>query len=269
MGIDSFIVAAIQARPNDYLLNPENVPHAIDLLKSASRQGAQFACFPEAYPGTGEEVVCSAARKFKIFTIAGFLVRDLDKFYNVSTVINSEGQVIGRQIKIHPAPGVEPFLRGDKYEIVETPYGKVGVLICIDGWGFPEGFYRLNKAGADIIFNPCLMFKKKPQKKMSLLSRALDYKLPIIAPNNAYWSLKIFREDQGLPPEGGGSLIISPPSFRTPEDINKFMREAVSCEHWIAAEGSKEEEILFSRIDIKAIRQMRSLWDQCFGACLF
>jgi hypothetical protein len=104
---------------------------------------------------------------------------------------------------------------------------------------------------------------------MSLLSRVLDYKLPIIAPNNAYWSLKIFPDDPGLPPEGGESLIISPPFFRTSEEIKKFMRETVSCEDWILAEGQKEEEILFSRIDIEANRHTRSLWDQCFGVCLF
>lgn len=151
---------------------------------------------------------------------------------------------------------------------MQTPWGKIGILICIDGWGFPEGFYRLNRAGVDLIFNPCIIFKKKPQKRMSLLSRVFDYKIPIIAPNNAVWSLKIFPEDPGIPPEGGGSLIVAPPPFRSSDEIEQFMKEASSCEGWILAEGGPDEQILLTRLDIQALRHTRSIWNNCFGACL-
>jgi len=189
-------------------------------------------------------------------------------FYNESVLIDSAGRVVGRQRKVHVVPGVEPFARGNEYTPMETTWGKVGILICIDGWGFPEGFYRLNEAGVDLIFNPCLIFRKKPQKRMSLLSRVLDYRIPIVAPNNAVWSLKIFPEDPGLPPEGGQSLILVPPTFRSPEEIEKFMREATSCEGWIVAEGGKGEEILLAKIDIQGLRRSRFIWNDCFGACL-
>ena len=52
------------------------------------------------------------------------------------------------------------------------------------------------------------------------------------------------------------------------EDIEGFMREAVSCEGWILAEGGKDEEILMGTIDISALRHTRKLWNGCFGACL-
>jgi predicted amidohydrolase len=141
-------------------------------------------------------------------------------------------------------------------------------LICIDGWGFPEGFYRLNQAGVDLIFNPCIIFKKKPQKRMSLLTRALDYKIPIVAPNNAVWSLKIFAEDPGTPPEGGGSLIVAPPPYRSKDEIEQFMREVSSCEGWILAEGGPGEQILLARLDLQELKHSRSIWNDCFGACL-
>ncbi len=269
MNDTSFKVAAIQALPVDYLLNPKNVPHAVDLLREASRQRAHLACFPEGYPGSGEEEMCRAARQLGIFVIAGFLVREEGGLYNDSLLIDSAGQVVGRQRKVHAVPGVEPFSRGTTFVPMEIPWGKIGILICIDGWGFPEGFYRLSQAQVDLIFNPCLIFRKKPQKRMSLLARLLDYKIPVVAPNNAVWSLKIFPDDPGLPAEGGESLILAPPAFQSRAEIEAFMKQAISCEGWILAEGGREEEILLAEIDLKRLRTMRTLWDDCFGACLF
>ena len=261
-------VAAIQALPINHLLDPQNVPHALGLLKEAAERGADLACFPEAYPASGEEEIRRAAREFGIFVIAGFLVREGDGLYNESILIDSGGRVVGRQKKVHPVPRLEPFARGNAFLPMDTPWGKMGVTICIDGWGFPEGFYRLNEAGVDLIFNPCLIFKKKPQKRMSLLSRVLDYKIPIVAPNNAVWSLRIFPEDPGLPAEGGQSLILVPPAFQSPGEIERFMREATSCEGWITAEGGAAEEILLAKIDLQELRHTRSIWSGCFGACL-
>lgn len=268
MTSDSITVAAIQALPKGYLMNPENVPHAVDLLKEACYLGVDLACFPEAYPATGEEEIRSAARDLQVFVIAGFLSQEGDDLYNESVLIDSKGQVRGRQKKIHVVPGVEPFSRGNRFIPIETPWGKIGILICIDGWGFPEGFYRLNEARVDLIFNPCLIFKKKPQKRMSLITRVLDYKIPIVAPNNAFWSLRITSQDPGMPAEGGQSLVLAPPTFQTEDEIEVFMKEASSCEGWILAEGGRDEEILSAKIDLQSLRHTRSIWNDCFGTCL-
>ena len=261
-------VAAIQALPIGHLLNRENVIHAVDLLKAASASGVDLACFPEAYPASGEEEIRRAARELKLFVIASFLVQKGRGLFNESVLIGPAGQVVGRQRKVHNVPGIEPFASGNEYAPMETPWGKIGVLICIDGWGFPEGFYQLSRAGVEMVFNPCLMFKKKPQKKMALISRVLDYKIPIVAPNNAAWSLKIFPEDPGIPPEGGQSLILVPPAYQTHEEIRKFMREAASCEGWIQGEAGEGEEILMATIDLSLLKKARSLWTDCFGGCL-
>lgn len=258
-------VAAIQALPKGHLMNPENVPHAVDLLKNAQRLGADMACFPEGYPALGEEEICKAARDLRIFVIAGFLPREGNKLYNESILINSDGQVVGRHRKFVSVPGVEPYsCAPEDYSIIETPWGKIGILICIEGWGFPRGFYELNEAGVDLVLNPNLIFKKRPQRRMSLLSRVLDYKIPIVAPNNAVWSFKVYPDDSGIPAEGGESLILVPPIFETKRQIVNFMKQAPSCEGWILAEGGRDEGILTAKIDLQGMRRTRSLWNDCF-----
>lgn len=257
-------VAAIQALSKGHLTNPENVRHAIKLLHEASDMGADIACFPEAYPATGVKEICEAAREFQIFVVAGFVLHEGDHLYNDCLLIDADGREIGRQRKVHVPPCVEIYSHGEKYNVIETPWGKIGILICIDGWGFPEGFQRMHEAGVELIFNPNLIFKKKLQRRMSLLSRILDYKIPIISPNNPYWSFRLMPKDEGLPPEGGGSLILVPPEFKSVEEIGEFMREESSCEGWIVSEGGNEEEILIEKIELEAVKRTRLLWNNSF-----
>ena len=265
MNRDSVTVAAIQALPKGYFMNHENVDHAVYLLTEASRRGADMACFPEAYPSLGEEEIREAARNLGIFVIAGFLIKDGPRLYNESILIDSEGRVAERHRKSVAAPGVEPYSCGkEEFRPVETPWGKIGILICIEGWGFPEGFHSLSGEGVDLIFNPNLIFRKKHQMRMSLISRVLDYKIPIVAPNNAFWSLRLFEQDPPAPPEGGQSLILAPPPFQTKQEIIQFTKDAPSCEGWIVAEGGKGEEILMATLDLKAMRRSRSLFNDCF-----
>ena len=264
---DPITVAAIQARPVDYLTNRANLDRAVVLLKEAAKRGADIACFPEAYPATGQEEIRRASHELGLYTIAGFLKKKGASLYNESLLIGPQGDILGCQRKVHAVPGIEPWSPGEKYNLIKTTLGKVGILICIDGWGFPEGFHALSLAGADLIFNPCLIFKKKPQKRISLLARAFDYKIPIVAPNNAHWPLKVHQQDKAMEPEGGQSLIIAPPPFQTTAEIEGFMKEAVSCEDWILAEAGSEEEILTAEIDVSSLRQTRSIWNDCFGAC--
>jgi len=265
MTTDMITVAAVQPLPKDYLMNPENVPYAIKLLADAARLGAGLACFPEGFPATGEDAISTAARDLDICVVAGFLPQEGDHLFNESIFIDGNGNVLGRHRKACSVPGVEPYACADEnYDIVETRWGTVGILICIEGWGMPEGFYRMHKAGVDLIVNPNLIFRKKPQRRMSLLSRILDYKIPIVAPNNAVWSFKVFPDDPGVPAEGGGSLILVPPAFETKEDVIKFMREASSCEEWIVAEGGHGEEILLADINLRAAKSTQILWYNCF-----
>ncbi len=62
-------------------------------------------------------------------------------------------------------------------------------------------------------------------------------------------------------------MILSPPPFQETREIERFMKEAVSCEGWILAEGGLQEEILLAQIDLQALRNTRSVWSGCFGEC--
>jgi len=258
-------VAGIQPLPYRTLEDPRNIEHAVELLEKVAREDVDIACFPELYPYRGERQLCEKTEELGIYVVAGLIEEAGGKTYNTAVLISPEGEVSGRQRKVHTVSSLESFERGNSYVPLETSFCKIGVLICIDGWGFPEGMYTLAKNGVELIFNPSLIFRKKPQRRMSCLAKALDYKIPIVSPNNAVWPMKITEENPDLPAEGGGSIIVSPPPFKTMKELESWVKQAASCEDWVTQEAGDGEQIITATIDLNALRRLRELWEKFFG----
>jgi predicted amidohydrolase len=107
---------------------------------------------------------------------------------------------------------------------------------------------------------------------MTCLVRVLEYGIPILSVNNAKWSLKLGDEEVcescdvgSFPPEGGGSIIVSPPLFKSIGDVEDWFRVGRSCEEWIIKEAGDGEEILVAELDLKGIRRARQLWSDYFS----
>lgn len=266
--METVTVAAIQVRPINAISDIRNVEKALSLLNDAAKKGAQVVSFPELFPFQGEEEIAAAAKIHGIYVIAGLVESVGAKEYSTASLFDPDGRLLGRQRKVHVVFNVESFERGNAYSVFDTDFGRIGMLLCFDGWACPDGLFHLAAQGMDLFFNPCLMFKKKPQRRMALLTHVLEYKLPIIAATNAWWALKVYPEDRDRPPEGGGSLIIAPPPFPTREEIHTFLDKSVSCEEWIVHEAGRDEEILTATFDLQALRHMREIWDGCLGACI-
>lgn len=82
-----------------------------------------------------------------------------DTYYSTAFVIGTKGEIIGKYRKLH-IPQL-PFWEEKSYfksgdlglPVFETPFGKVGVLLCRDIF-YPETFRVLSEKGAQIIFAP-------------------------------------------------------------------------------------------------------------------
>jgi len=100
---------------------------------------------------------CNLAAELDIFLVLGFLERRDQSLYNSVIIIDPEGDIIGRYSKTHFAQGysVNPefYKPGDDYPVFDTPFGKVGILICYDRQ-LPEPARILALKGAQILFLP-------------------------------------------------------------------------------------------------------------------
>jgi predicted amidohydrolase len=127
------------------------LPEAITLV-GTSKTGVQTA---EQIPGPASRVLGDAAKRNRIWVVAGVYEKDADVVYNTAVLFNREGEIAGKYRKTHLPreewqQGVVP---GSEYPVFETEFGKVAIQICYD-WFFPEVDTLFGLKGAEIVFAP-------------------------------------------------------------------------------------------------------------------
>ena len=143
------------------------------LLSEASAQGAEIACFPEAYlPGLrGQDfdvvpyaqaqqervlqAVAQWARAYGVATILGMERLSPAGRQIAAFVIDASGQVQGYQTKNQIDPTEDRFyVPGHTRRLFEIRGVKFGVAICHEGWRYPETVRWAAVRGAKIVFHP-------------------------------------------------------------------------------------------------------------------
>lgn len=117
--------------------------------------GADLTDCAEPIPGPSTERLGQAARKNRIWVVAGLIERDGDAVYNTAVLLDRKGKLAGTYRKVHLPreewrKGITP---GDAYPVFETDFGTIAIQICYD-WFFPEPAEIFALKGAQIIFAP-------------------------------------------------------------------------------------------------------------------
>jgi len=143
----------------------------VPLLAEAARQKADLVVLPETLtyyatgrktvecaepmPGPSTEYFGTLAKKHNLYIVAGLIERDKHLVYNVAMLIGPDGRVQGKYRKVclprsEIESGVQP---GHEYPVFQTRFGKVGMMVCYDGF-FPEVARQLANNGAEVIAWP-------------------------------------------------------------------------------------------------------------------
>ncbi len=117
--------------------------------------GLSFAECAEPVPGPSTEFFGELAKAHNLHIVAGLLERDQHLIYNVAALIGPDGKLIGKYRKVTlPRGEIEGGIApGSDYPVFETRFGKVGMMICYDGF-FPEVARELSNRGAEVIAWP-------------------------------------------------------------------------------------------------------------------
>lgn len=150
-----------------------NVERVLGFVHKAASRGARLIVFPECaltgYCFTSVEEAMPAAsaasdsaaklvdacRAYDLTVVVGTLLPEGDGLYNAALIVTPDAAdpVIYRKTHL-PFLGVDKVtLKGDSLDVVETPIGRVGTIICYD-LRFPEAARTLGLRGAEIICVP-------------------------------------------------------------------------------------------------------------------
>ena len=141
------LIADAAQRKADLVVLPETLTYY--------HSGRTFAQCAESIPGPSTEYFGKLARKHDLYLVAGLLERDANLIYNVAVLIGPDGKVIGKYRKVclprgEIEGGISP---GKTYPVFQTRFGKVGMMVCYDGF-FPEVARHLSNNGAEVIAWP-------------------------------------------------------------------------------------------------------------------
>jgi len=171
-----------------------------------------FADVAEPIPGPSTEYFCALAKKHNIHIVVGLVERDGHLIYNVAVLIGPDGRIIGKYRKVClPRGEVDGGLApGKDYPVFETKFGKVGMMVCYDGF-FPEVARELSYRGAEVIAwpvwgcNPMLASARACENHVHLVSSTYTD----IASN---WTLTAVYDHDGRPLVKGekwGTVVVA------------------------------------------------------------
>ena len=150
-----------------------NLARAARLVAEAADEGAQLVILPEVmdlgwtHPfGSGDVGVIPdgdtcwelrhIARRSVVYLCAGLLEREGDHIYNSAVLIDPSGHIILKHRKINELEiAHDMYAVGDRLGVVDTPLGRIGLIICADGFAHGQVLTRsLGYMGAQVVLAP-------------------------------------------------------------------------------------------------------------------
>lgn len=135
------------AKQVDLLVLPEFIPVA--------GTGLGYEAVAEPIPGPMSDYFAEQAGKAGVHLVAGLVEREGRLIYNTAILCGPSGTLIGKYRKValprsETEAGITP---GTDYPVFDTALGRIGIMVCYDGF-FPEPARQLALKGAEIIAFP-------------------------------------------------------------------------------------------------------------------
>lgn len=117
--------------------------------------GSTYADCAESIPGASTDYFGELGKKHNLYIVAGLIERNRHQLFNVAVLIGPDGKVAGKYRKVCLPDGEydKGMSPGSDYPVFDTALGKIGMMICYDGF-FPEVARELSNRGAEIIAWP-------------------------------------------------------------------------------------------------------------------
>jgi predicted amidohydrolase len=182
--IESLRIALAQLRR--CVIISEGVRKIDSILSECNRQNVEIVCFPETYipglRGGGDDSMLpppdqpamekalkeiqKSCGKYKVAAIIGMEWVSSSGLENRAFVISEEGKVLGHQSKNQITPGGEErhYVPEDTRRLFYLKGVPFGIVICHEGWRYPETVRWAAVRGAKIVFQPQVTGGNEPGK---------------------------------------------------------------------------------------------------------
>jgi nitrilase len=279
------VVAAAQAAPI-FLDRDATIAKACDLIAEAGRAGAALVAFPESFvpaypdwvwsvpardkkslnalyaelleqsvtvPSAQTERLSQAARRARVWVVIGVSERNAEasgtSLYNSLLFLDAEGRIAGCHRKLVPTGGerlVWAQGSGDTLRVHDTPFGRVGGLVCWENY-MPLARFALYGMGEQIHVaatwdqgEPWLSTLRHVAKEGRMVVIGVSQALHRDAIPDRYAFKSLYAEGRAWINRGGSAIvdpegrILAGPLFEKEEILYaEFAREDLTGGRWI------------------------------------
>lgn len=206
----SIQAAALSLRPEKWD-KPANADKLEVFVRRAASKGAELVVAPEGFLEgyVVMDVIHNHGRRADMWQIAepmdgpyvqrfravadelgivlcfGFAERRNTGIYNTAVVLGPNGQICGTYQKMQVAEGTAPnwdFNRvGRSLRAIDTPIGRVGIMICNDRWN-PDVARTQIMDGAQMLLIPAYGSRRRHQNQ-AVIARARENGVPVVEAN--------------------------------------------------------------------------------------
>lgn len=158
----------------------DNFTKSLEFIREASENNADLICFSELqltpffpqYPKKDAskylipytnskyiEGIQKACAKYEIYASPNVYIQENNANYDMSFLINKEGEIIGKQKMVNVANHKHFYEKDyycpgeDGFNVFETEFGKIGIVVCYDRH-FSQSIYQEALKGANLILIP-------------------------------------------------------------------------------------------------------------------
>lgn len=224
-----------------------NLERAEKLILQGKREGCDLMLLPETLdfawthpsalneaapiPGQYSDFFCHLAAHHNVWLCLGLTEKLGSKNYNTALLIDSTGKIVLKYAKINLLEVEFPYYEvGQKLEVANTPFGKIGLNICADN--YIDSIYNghmLARMGAQLILSPSSWtvdhfvteemdpYKTKWIEPLSIIAK--KYQIPVLSTTSVGYIV-------GGPYEGkkmvGCSLAVNETGILAQGEFNEF-----------------------------------------------
>ena len=233
-----------------------NIERAEKLIRQAAAEHCDLVLLPETLdfawthpsalaesepiPGKLSDAFANFAKELNIWLCLGLTEKRNEKNYNTAILINPEGNIVSKYSKINLLEVEFPYYEiGQKLEVVDTPWGKIGLNICADNY-YESGLHNahmLARMGAQLILSPSSWtvdhsiteemnpYKEKWVKPLTQIAKI--YEIPVLSVTSVGYIV-------GGPYEGkkmvGCSLAVDQHGILAQGEFNEFAGDLKTVE---------------------------------------
>jgi len=284
-----FHIAVVQTSPVLFDLQA-TIEKIEQKVREAKSQGAELVMFPEAFipayprglsfgtvvgsrddqgrkqwlrywknsmeiPGEAFRQICQIAENHQVYLVLGVTERAKrgGTLYCTLMYVGPEGKLIGKHRKIKPT-AAERYIwgegAGNDLDVYETPWGKIGGLICWENY-MPEARMELYRKGVEFYFAPTADQRDSWQATMVHIAcegrcyvmGCNQYVTPDMYPREILdWETHLDRDKLS---SRGGSVILSP--------LGKILAGPLWDQEGILYATLDREEVIQSKLDFDVI----------------